>query len=260
MIPNSPPNHRYQTSHEAVRQVDDEPRRCWQHGVAHLLVHVLERRDDLDQHHRDDADRDHEDADRVVHRALDLTLELDVLLDVDREAVQDRVEDAADLAGGDQVDVELVEHLRVLGAAPRRTSCPARRSPSRENRTFANALFSLCDARMSRHCTSGRPASIIVASWRVKICRSFGPTPEPIWIVDLHRLFLDPIDGQAVGAQSVLDDLRRTPPRSRPSSSHPRGSFLPTGTSPWRLLQRRVWLAGRAVRAERATAGRGSSS
>ena len=47
----------------------------------------------------DDADRDHEDRGRVDHRALDLALQLLGLLEVDREAVQDRVEDAADLAG-----------------------------------------------------------------------------------------------------------------------------------------------------------------
>ena len=82
--------------------------------VAHVLVHLLERRDDLDQHHADHADRDDEDADRVVHRALELALQLDGLLDVDRESVQDRVEDAADLAGRDEVDVELVEDLRML--------------------------------------------------------------------------------------------------------------------------------------------------
>src|SRR5262245_28255102 len=36
-----------------------------------------------------------------------------------------------------------------------------------------------CFARMSRHCTSGRPAEIIVANWRVKIARSFVETPGP---------------------------------------------------------------------------------
>src|SRR5262245_55798285 len=36
-----------------------------------------------------------------------------------------------------------------------------------------------CFARMSRHCTSGRPAEIIVANWRVKIARSFVVTPGP---------------------------------------------------------------------------------
>src|SRR5882672_42299 len=42
-------------------------------------------------------------------------------------------------------------------------------------------LLSCWFARMSRHCTSGSPASIIVANWRVKMTISFGPTPDPIW-------------------------------------------------------------------------------
>ncbi len=52
-------------------------------------------------------------ADRVRQRAAHLAGQLDALLDVDCEAVQDRVEDAADLAGLDQVDEELVEDLGV---------------------------------------------------------------------------------------------------------------------------------------------------
>ncbi len=45
--------------------------------------------------------------------------ELHALLDVDREAVQDAVEDAAHLAGLDEVDEEVVEDLRV---APERVA------------------------------------------------------------------------------------------------------------------------------------------
>ena len=52
-------------------------------------------------------------------RAAHLAHELDVLLDVDREAVEDGVEDAADLAGLDEVGVELVEDLAGGGAARR---------------------------------------------------------------------------------------------------------------------------------------------
>src|ERR1041385_936809 len=37
----------------------------------------------------------------------------------------------------------------------------------------------VCLARMSRHCTSGRPAEIMVANCRVKIARSFVDTPPP---------------------------------------------------------------------------------
>ena len=45
--------------------------------------------------------------------------------------------------------------------------------------TFWNVLFSCCPARISRHCTSGRPASIITENWRVKIASSFAFTPPP---------------------------------------------------------------------------------
>src|SRR5262245_43729784 len=45
--------------------------------------------------------------------------------------------------------------------------------------TLANDGLLLCLARMSRHCTSGRPAEIMVANWRVKIARSFVLIPVP---------------------------------------------------------------------------------
>ena len=47
-------------------------------------------------------------------RRLDLTRQLDRLLDVGREPAEDGVEDAARLAGGDHVDEEVVEGPRVL--------------------------------------------------------------------------------------------------------------------------------------------------
>ena len=38
--------------------------------------------------------------------------------------------------------------------------------------TPAKILFCCCPARMSRHCTNGRPASIMVANRRVKVTKS----------------------------------------------------------------------------------------
>ncbi len=58
-------------------------------------------------------DEDEDDDARVDHRAAHLAPQLHRLLDVDREAVEDGVEDAAHLAGLDEVDVEVVEDLRV---------------------------------------------------------------------------------------------------------------------------------------------------
>src|ERR1700722_324330 len=55
--------------------------------------------------------------------------------------------------------------------------------PSTEARTplriFWKAMFSCCPARISRHCTRGRPASIITENWRVKMANSLESTPLP---------------------------------------------------------------------------------
>ena len=63
---------------------------------------------------RDDDPGDADDRHRVDHRALDLGLELDGLLDVGGQALEDRVEDAARLARRDHVGEEVVEGLGVL--------------------------------------------------------------------------------------------------------------------------------------------------
>jgi hypothetical protein len=63
----------------------------------------------------DGGDDDHRH--RVDHRRLDLGDELDVLLDVGRESLQDRVEDTASLAGLDHVGEESVERTRMLAHA-----------------------------------------------------------------------------------------------------------------------------------------------
>src|SRR5262245_7032227 len=56
---------------------------------------------------------------------------------------------------------------------------PASTSRVTSPTTFERVGFEVCLARMSRHCTSGRPAEIMVENWRVKMARSFVPTPEP---------------------------------------------------------------------------------
>ena len=43
--------------------------------------------------------------------------------------------------------------------------------------TAPKFLSSSCVPRISRHCTSGRPASIITENWRVNTARLFGDTP-----------------------------------------------------------------------------------
>ena len=57
--------------------------------------------------------REHEHDARVDHRALDAALDLLLLLDLDRDTVEHRVEHAGGLAGLDHCNVEPAEHLRV---------------------------------------------------------------------------------------------------------------------------------------------------
>ena len=97
----------------AVAQRDDDARRQRQLG-AEAGEQVGEGRNDLPQNDADDDGGDDDDRDRIDHRGLDLALQLDVLLDVGREALENRVEDAARLARGNHVGEQRVEGLRML--------------------------------------------------------------------------------------------------------------------------------------------------
>ena len=126
-----------------------------------------------------------DDGDRVDQRRADLRAQLDGLLDVDREALEDRVEDTARLAGGDHVDVEVVERLRV--AAHRVGERRARLDvlPHLEQDLLRSSCAPAGCARISRHCTSGRPASIMTENWRVKTASVFGGTLRPIFVSEI---------------------------------------------------------------------------
>ena len=116
---------------------------------------------------------DDDDRDRVDHRRLDLPLQLDGLFDVGRQPLENRVENAARLAGGNHVRdrarrrssgasssrrqaTRRLRRRRASAESPRRSSCPLPALP-----------------RISRHCTSGRPASIITENCRVNTARFF---------------------------------------------------------------------------------------
>ncbi len=100
---------------EALAQADHELGQAGELILpSELREHLAEGRDDPGEHDHDHRDGDEEDGHRIDHRSADLPLQLDVLLDVDREALEDRVQDAAHLAGGDEVHEEVVEDLRVL--------------------------------------------------------------------------------------------------------------------------------------------------
>ena len=168
--------------HQAVAQRDDDARRQRQLG-AKAGEQVGERRNDLPQNDADHDRGDDDDRDRVDHRGLDLALQLDGLLDVGRQALQNRVENTARLAGGDHVGEQRVERFGVLlhriGQRRAALDVGARREDDR--RRSSCPLPAL--PRISRHCTSGRPASIITENWRVKTARFFALTrlPDSVW-------------------------------------------------------------------------------
>ena len=112
--------------HEAVAEADDDARRQRQVG-AEAGEQRRERRDDLPQNHADHAAGDHDDRDRIDHRRLDLTGELDRLLDVGREALENRVENTAGFTGGDHVGEQRDRRSSDACASRRRATRPTRR-------------------------------------------------------------------------------------------------------------------------------------
>ena len=122
---------------------------------------------------------DDDDRDRIDHRRLHLAGQLDGLLDVGREPLENRVENAARLAGGDHVGEERIEGLRVLAHRVGERRARLRRRVRVCRMTAAKFLSSSWLPRMSRHCTSGRPASIITENCRVNTARFFAETFLP---------------------------------------------------------------------------------
>ena len=111
---------------EAVGEVDEELGRA-PGSVPPMSLNIFSKvgtTKAISDHHHADGHGEHDR--RVDHRALDPPLQLLVLLDVGAEALQDGVEDAADLAGADQLDEEGVEDLGVLARARRRRSSRTR--------------------------------------------------------------------------------------------------------------------------------------
>src|SRR5207248_2642747 len=83
-------------------------------------------------------------------------------------------------------------------------------------RAFFMVLFSCCEPRISRHCTSGRPASIMTENCRVKIATSVGGTPPPNFGI-LISLPFSLIEGasilwrRSIASAAPLESAVRTP-------------------------------------------------
>ena len=116
-----------------------------------------------------------EDDDRIDHRALHAPLDLRLLLDLGRHAVEHLVERARGLAGLDHGDEEPVEHLR-MPSERRRERHPTLDVGAQLAMISARYLSSVCSSRITRAWTTLTPASIIVANCRAKICSDFGLT------------------------------------------------------------------------------------
>ena len=78
-----------------------------------LVEHLLEHRNDEHQHEDEDERRERDHDGRVDHRALHAPLQLRLLLDLRRNAVEDGVKRSRRLARRDHRAEEPVEHLRV---------------------------------------------------------------------------------------------------------------------------------------------------
>jgi hypothetical protein len=170
-----PPNSRPKISppplDEELGHRDHEQRRRRQFA-AEGREDLLEGRDHEDHDHRDHHEGHHQHRDRVHQRRLDLALDGQRLLLVDRQAVEQRLQDAAGLAGFDQVAVQRIEVQRVL--AEGRGQAGAGLDVGRMS--FSSLVMRglvLPRPTMSKDCSSGTPAFIMVASWRVKIAMSF---------------------------------------------------------------------------------------
>src|SRR5262249_30189256 len=102
-----------EVSAEPVADVDRDLRRRGKR-LAHAAVELAEDRDDVDKKDRDDGHGDGDDRRGIDHRAFDLAFELGGFFDEYGDTHEDRVQDAAHLAGRDHVHVKVVEYLRVL--------------------------------------------------------------------------------------------------------------------------------------------------
>src|SRR5262249_52438878 len=110
-----------------------------------------------------------------------------------------------------------------------------------------------CFARMSRHCTSGRPAEIMVANWRVKIARSLVLTPPPPNLgspapadfgrSDVTRIrFLRSSSSASSCRPTSISPVWASPARVRPFHTNTAMVVLRSGRGPQDLLDHVVQL------------------
>ena len=135
------------------------------------LEHRREHRNDEDQHRGDGDERDDQDDDRVGHGGLDLAVELDLGLVVDRDGLERALEESTDLTRANQVEHQRREDVGLFRdrVGERHADLDVERTSAK---AFASVLFSVCSEMICSVRSSERPAAIMVAIWRLATARS----------------------------------------------------------------------------------------
>ena len=175
IVPNSRNDDEPARAHQVRR--GDDPLRQRRQLAAELAEDLHEDRDEEHQHPDQHERREDQDHDRVDHRPLHAPLDLRVLLDLERDAVEHLVEDSRSLAGLDHRHVQAREDFRMSAErlGQQQAALHVRTQLADDLR---EVLSSVCSSRITRAETTFRPASIIVANWREKICSDFGDLLE----------------------------------------------------------------------------------
>ena len=129
----------------------------------------FELRHDEDEQECHDRDGEHHDDDRIDHRGDDLVFDLLRFLLELGQTRQDHFEHAAELAGLHHVDVKIVEDARMLREALGKGAAALHGIGQFVDGLLQNRDRAPVSPSTVRPRSSGRPESIRVASWRVKI-------------------------------------------------------------------------------------------
>ena len=135
--------------------------------------HYLHQQEDRDQDRHDGHHR------RVHHGRFDLLAEPGGILQISRQPGENLRQQAAFFTGGDHANVEPAERLGMLLQCLGETVAAFHPRAHVVNHVAHDLVGGLLRQRL-QDCTMARPASIIVASWRVKITRSARPTRPPL--------------------------------------------------------------------------------
>ena len=163
--------------------------------------HPLEQGADNQRRHADDGDG-------IDQRRFHGRFQANRLLDVDRQALQNDVENTAGFTRFNHVGGEVVEDGGILAHGIGQRRAAFHRGADAGQRLLED-WFSWLAARISRHCTSGSPASIMTENWRKKIAMSLTLTllDPKVGMAELFALFPDCARRDALAPQLLSQRL-----------------------------------------------------